>query len=139
MNKKLLFSMLIIFTVALSLSSVNAGLFDFVSSDNVEVKNLEIVSKGYSMYDVNCELTPKNDFSYLEMTVIFYDNDGAVIEKNPIVWNMNDVNKDQLIKVNGNAYITNQKDTPAYAEVFITDSPFNGNPDDALFKENVTM
>ena len=70
MNKKLLFSMLIIFTVALSLSSVNAGLFDFVSSDNVEVKNLEIVSKGYSMYDVNCELTPKNDFSYLEMIVI---------------------------------------------------------------------
>lgn len=139
MNRKLLCSALIIITLALSLSSVNAGLFDFVSSDSVEVNNLEIVSKGYSMYDVNCELTPKNDFSYLEMTVIFYDDDGAVIEKNPIVWNMNDVTKDQLIKVNGNAYITNQKDKPAYAEVFITDSPFNGNIEDAIYTQNVTM
>lgn len=139
MNKKVLFTICVIFTLAVGLSSVNAGLFDFVSSDSVEVENLEIVSKGYSMYDVNCELTPKNDFSYLEMTVIFYDEDGAIIEKNPIVWNMNDITKDQLIKVNGNAYITNQKDNPSYAEVFITDSPFNGNTDDALFRENVTM
>ncbi|MBE6486032.1 MAG: hypothetical protein E7Z85_04225 [Methanosphaera stadtmanae] len=139
MNKKLIFSALIIFTVALSLSSVNAGMFDFLSSNTVEVNNLEMVSKGYYMYDVNCELTPKSDFSYLEMTVIFYDSDGAVIEKNPIVWNMNDVTKDQLIKVNGNAYLTNQKDQPAYAEIFITDSPFNGDVNDAIYTANVTM
>lgn len=139
-NKKVFIVLLVLFTVTLSVSSVSAGLFDFLTENqDLNVTDIEIVNKGYSLYDVNCEITPKKDFSYLEMTVIFYDEDDAVIEKNPLVWNINNPSKDQLMKVSGNAYITNSNAKPVRAEVFITDSPFNGDIEDAIFAENVTM
>ncbi len=142
MNKKIVMGLLIIFTLMMGISSVNAGLFDFMSespSSDLNVSNIEIVDKGYYMYDVNCEITPKKDFNYLEMYVIFYDSDNAVIEKSSLVWNINSPTKDQLIKVNGNAYMTNQNANPARAEVFITDSVGDNKPEDAIFAQNVTM
>lgn len=139
MKKKILLSLLIIFTVAFSISSVSAGLFDSnTENQDINVTDIEIKDQGYSTYDVNCKITPKKDFNYLEMYVIFYDKDNAVIEKSPLVWNTNEPAKDQLIKVSGSAYIQNQNERPARAEVFITDG-FDTNPENAIFAENVTM
>ena len=141
MNKKIIVTLLILFTLTFTLSNVNAGLFDLNSEDNnddVNVTDLEITYEGYSMYDVNCKLTPKKDFDYLEMYVIFYDSDDAVIGKSPLVWNMNQPTKDQLIKVSGEAFVDNDNVKPARAEVYITDS-LDDEPEYAIFSQNVTM
>ena len=53
-------------------------------SNNLEVSDISIVSEGYSMYTVSCDLTPKIDYDYLEMQVIFYDSNNAVIGKRPV-------------------------------------------------------
>lgn len=141
MDKKILMGLLIIFTVIIGLSSVNAGFFDFITDTNsdVNVTNIQIVDQGYSMYDVTCDLTPKKEFAYLEMFVIFYDSNDAVLEKSVLVWNINNPTKDQLIKVSGTAYMQNQNINPARAEVYITDGVGDTTPENALFGENVTM
>lgn len=122
-----------------SISAVSAGLFDFGGNDDkLKVEDLEISDGGYGSYDVTCKLEAAKEFNYLEMVIIFYDDSGAIIEKNPLVWNMNDVPKDQTIKVSGYAYITGD-DTPAKADVFIFDDVFTDDLDDAIFNETVEM
>lgn len=141
MNKKILLGVLLIFTMMIGLSSVNAGLFDFGSenSGDLNVSDIEIVYQGYSTYEVNCEITPKKDFDYLEMYVIFYDSDNAVLDKSVMVWNINNPVKDQLIKVSANAYLTNQNAKPTRAEVYITDSVADTTPENAIFSESVSL
>lgn len=139
MNKKIMAITLVLVSITLATSVVSAGLFDSDNkNDDLNVSNIEIKSEGYSMYKVNCELTPKKDFNYLEMEVIFYDSSGAVVGKSPLAWNMNDVKKDQLIKVSGNAITDDSSANPATAEVKFKDSSF-GSSDDAIYSENVTM
>ena len=100
---------------------------------------MSISYEGYSTYNVNCQITPKKEFDYPEMTVIFYDADNAVVDKSPLVWNTNSPSKDQLSKVSGSAYLTNQKYKPVRAEVYITDSAFDSDIEDAIFAQNVTV
>ena len=120
-------------------SVVSAGLFDSSSSQDLNVSEIKIVSEGYSMYKVNCELTPKKNFDYLEMGVIFYDSNNAIIGKSPMAWNMNDVVKDQVIKVSGTAMTDDTSAKPARAEVYFIDSAFGKSSEDAIFVQNVTM
>ncbi|RAP54822.1 MAG: hypothetical protein BZ137_00185 [Methanosphaera sp. rholeuAM130] len=138
-NKKVLFTLFIILGLMTASSVVSAGFFDSSSSDDLNVSDITIVSEGYSMYKVNCEVTPKKDFSYLEMQVIFYDNDDAVIGKSSLVWNVNDPEKDQLMKVSGTAMTDDASSTPARAEVYFVDSAFGSTKDDAIYIQNVTM
>lgn len=121
----------------LSASVVSAGLFGD-DSGKLNVDNLEINSNGYGMYDVTCDLVADKDFSYLEMVIVFYDDSGAIIEKNPLVWNMNDIPKGQTIKVSGTAYISGDN-VPAKAEVYIFDSALSSDLDKAIFNETVMM
>ena len=139
LNKKVLFALFIIFAIVTSSSIVSAGLFDSAASNDLEVSNISIVSEGYSMYKVNCEVTPKKDFSYLEMQVIFYDSSDAVIGKSSIVWNVNEPEKDQLMKVSGTAMTDDASSTPARAEVYFVDSAFGSTKDNAVYIQNVTM
>lgn len=104
----------------------------------INVTNLEILSTGYGGYDVSCKLVPDKDYSYLEAQVIFYDSEGAVIDKSPLVWNMNDVHADQPIKVNGNAYISGDN-TPVKAKVLFFDASFSSDEADAIYTQEVTM
>ena len=108
-------------------------------SNNLEVSDISIVSEGYSMYTVSCDLTPKIDYDYLEMQVIFYDSNNAVIGKSPLVWNINNPTKDQLIKVSGTATTSSSSTTPARAEIYIFDSAFSSNPENAIYVGNVTL
>jgi hypothetical protein len=138
-NKKIIFTLFIIMGILTASSVVSAGLFDSSSSDDLNVSDITIVSEGYSMYKVNCELTPKKDFNYLEMQVIFYDSSDAVIGKSALVWNTNNPAKDQLIKVSGTAMTDDASSTPARAEVYFVDTAFGSTKDDAIFIQNVTM
>lgn len=119
-------------------SVVSAGLFDS-SSDDLNVSDITITSEGYSMYKVNCEVTPKKDFDYLEMQVVFYDSDDAVVGKSSLVWNVNNPEKDQLMKVSGSAFTDDADSRPVRAEVYFVDSAFGSSKDDAIYAQNVTM
>ena len=52
---------------------------------------------------------------------------------------MNDIQKDQIVKINGNAYV-NGDSTPSKAEVYILDSAFGGNDlSDAIYNQTITI
>lgn len=132
----LIFSLIL---AILTVSSVSAGLFGIGDdSDKLTVDDLEISDEGYGMYDVTCKLKADKDFDYLEMVVVFYDDSGAIIEKSPLVWNMNNVPKDQTVKVSGSAFITGD-DSPAKADVYIFDNVFEDDLDNAIFNQTVEM
>ena len=105
----------------------------------MKVSDLSISSKGYGGYDVSCTIVPDKDYNYLEMVVIFYDKDGAVIDKSPLVWNMNGITKDQTIKVSGSAYVSGSN-TPVKADVLIFDKAFsNDDASKAVYKQTVNL
>ena len=133
-NKKVLFTLFIILGIMTASSVVSAGLFDSSASNDLNVSDITITSEGYSMYKVNCEVTPKKDFSYLEMQVIFYDSDNAVVGKSSLVWNVNNPEKDQLMKVSGTTMTDDANAKPTHAEVYFVDSAFGSTKDESMSK-----
>lgn len=106
---------------------------------SLEVTNISIKSEGYGLYDVGCDITPKTQYDYLEMEVIFYDSGNSIIGKNSLVWNTNNPTENQLIKVSGTATINNQNLKPARAELYFYDSVSTNDPEDAIYIKNVTI
>lgn len=104
----------------------------------ISVSELAISSAGYGGYDVSCKVVPDKDYNYLEEQVIFYDSSGAVIDKSPLVWNMNDVHANQTIKANGHAYISGGS-SPAKAKVLFFDKSLSNQESDAIYTQEVTM
>lgn len=132
----------VLFAALLLASTASAGLFDGGSDaaqERINVTDLNIKSQGYSMYEVTCNLIPKENFTYLEMQVNFYDSDNAVIGKDSMVWNINNPVEGETIKVSGTAMTDSSSTTPAKAEVYFYDEPFSGTPEDALYHETVDM
>lgn len=104
----------------------------------IDVQDLAIASQGYGGYELTCKLIPDKDYSYLEAQVIFYDSDDAVIDKSPLVWNMNDVKANQTIKVTGSAYVSGDA-TPTHAKVLFFDSSLSNEESDAIYTQDVQM
>jgi len=114
----------------------------FSSDKNTETKisvsDLALSSQGYGMYQLTGTIVPDKDYSYLEAQVIFYDSTGAVIDKSPLVWNMNDVHKNQTIKMTGTAVVSGSN-SPASAKVLIFDGSISNDESKAIFTQNITM
>ena len=109
------------------------------SDSSLKVSNLEVVSEGYGMYDVKTTIVPDKDYDYLEMVLIWYDSSGAIIEKNSLVWNINNVKSGQTLKVTGNGYITGDE-VPAKVDVLIFDTVFSdGDESNAIYKETFEL
>ena len=106
-GKTILMIMIILFILLIIIGSMSPS----TPQTNPKITDLSIQSEGYGAYSVSGTLTPDKDYDYLEMVVVFYDDSGAVIDKSPLVWNMNDIQKDQIVKINGNAYV-NGDSTP---------------------------
>lgn len=138
-NRKIVFALMLLFTLVLASSVVSAGFFDSSSSDDLNVSDIKIVSEGYSMYKVNCEVTPKKEYDYLQMGVIFYDSSDAVIGKSSLAWNVDHPTKNQLMKVSGTAMTDDYSTTPVRAEVYFVDSALDTSIEHAVYAENVTM
>lgn len=109
------------------------------NNPDLDVQDIQITSQGYSMYDVSCTITPKKSFSYLGIEVTFYDSSNAVIGKSPLVWNMNNPTANEAIKASGTATTDSDSSTPARAEVYIYDSAFGSDPNDAIYHETVNL
>jgi hypothetical protein len=92
------------------------------------ITNLKVTSNGNYDYPISGTLTPTKDISYIEMVTIWYDSSGAVIYRNPIAWNMNDLKSGQKYKFKTNDFIY-QKGTPTKVELLVFDSTFGGGED----------
>jgi hypothetical protein len=105
----------------------------------INVTNLKVVSQGYGMYDVKATITPNQDISYMEMVVIAYDVDDAVIERSPMAWNTNDAKSGQVQKATGMVFIQgNEK--PVKMDVLIFDSVFAGGSESGnIYKQTIKV
>ncbi|AIS31963.1 hypothetical protein [Methanobacterium formicicum] len=107
--------------------------------NSLNVTNLKVSSEGYGMYYVTCDIVPKQDTSYLEMVLVWYDSSNAVIDRTPLAWNINDAKAGQTIKARGTASLY-QKGTPAKVKVLIFDSAFSGGSEDGnIYNQTVTL
>lgn len=105
----------------------------------IEVNDLSIANEGYGLYKVTGTLVPDKDYDYLEMVVVFYDSDGTIVEKDPLAWNMNDINANQNIKLSGSAFV-DSSENPAKAEVYFFDSVFSGGDlDNAIYSQSLDL
>lgn len=105
----------------------------------IQVTDLSIVSEGYGMYSVTGNIIPDKDYSYLELVVVFYDDTGAVLDRAPLVWNMNDIHQNQTIRMDGTAYVSSDS-APATAEVYFFDSAFSGDDvSDSIYNQTIEM
>lgn len=109
------------------------------AANAINVENLKIVSQGYGSYDVKATITPNKDISYLEMVAIAYDSSGAVIERSPMVWNINDAKSGQKYKATGMMFISGDE-KPTKVDILIFDSPFAGGSESGnIYKQTVTV
>ncbi len=111
-------------------STVNA-------TSDVEVNNTTLVYTGYGTYNITADITPLKDFSYLEIQLEFYDSSDNLLDKDTLVWNINNPTKDQMIKATGSAYLQSSTD-PAYAKMYIVETGF-GDSSDSIYNETVNI
>lgn len=104
----------------------------------IDVTDLKITSQGYGSYEITCNLVPDQDYSYLEMAVIWYDADGAIIDKSSLAWEMSDIKQGQTIKVTGEGYITGDG-SPTKAEVYFFDESFTGDTEGYIYKQTIDL
>ena len=109
------------------------------NKNSVNVTNLEVFNEGYGMYYVTCDIVPRQDTSYLEMVLVWYDSSGAVLDRTPLAWNINDAKAGQTIKARGMASLY-QKGTPAKVQVLLYDSSFSGGSDKGnIFNQTISV
>lgn len=104
----------------------------------INVTDLKITSQGYGMYEITCNLVPDQDYSYLEMAVIWYDADGAILDKSSLAWFMSDIKQGKTIKVTGEGYLTGSG-SPAKAEVYFFDESFTGDTEGYIYKQTIDL
>ncbi len=109
------------------------------SETSLNVTNLKVVSEGYGMYKVKATITPDKDYDYLEMVLIWYDASGAVLNKDPLAWNINNAKAGQTIKATGMGTLTSDE-SPAKVDVLIFDSAFSdGDESNAIYKTTLEV
>lgn len=136
-DKKLLAIPVVAVIVVVSILLLSSG--NITNEPSLNVSNIAIESEGYSMYKVSCDLIPNREYKYLGLVVIFYDASGSEIGKSPLVWNINNPTKGQMIKVSGTALTNDAKMKPTRAELFFYDTAFNSDSSKSIYSVNVTI
>jgi hypothetical protein len=73
------------------------------------------------------------------MVLIWYDASGAVLNKDPLAWNINNAKAGQTIKATGNGMLTGDE-SPAKVDVLIFDSVFSdGDESSAIYKTTLEV
>ena len=105
----------------------------------ITVNDLHAYDDGMGIYKIEGDLIPDKNYPYLEMSVVFYDDKGSVIDKAPLAWNMAGVKKDQTVKISGDAFITSSE-TPSKAVVYFFDEPYSADDlDSSIYNETLTF
>jgi hypothetical protein len=126
--------------VAISGCTSNSNSTSSAKTPPIQItKNFSVTNGGYGMWDINGQVTPTKDLSYLEMVAVWYDSSGAVIDRDPLLWNMNEVKANQAYNIHGSSSLY-EKGTPARVELFFFSSPFSGaDTSDAIYSINLTL
>lgn len=133
-NKALVLIVLAILSVVAISGCTSSG-----NKNSVNVTDLQVSTEGYGMYYVTCDIVPRQDTSYLEMVLVWYDSSGAVIDRTPLAWNINDAKAGQTIKARGMALLY-QKGAPSKVQVLLYDSSFSGGSDKGnIFNQTVSV
>ena len=115
------------------------GMIFLTPDTTITVNDLYAYDDGMGSYKIEGNLIPDKDYPYLEMSVVFYDDNGSVIDKAPLAWNMAGVKKDKTVKISGDAYITSSE-TPSKLEVYFFDEPYgDDNLDSSIYNETLTF
>ncbi|NYB53063.1 MAG: hypothetical protein HVN35_10975 [Methanobacteriaceae archaeon] len=125
--------------VAILLVVAVSGCTSSGNKNSVNVSNLQVSNQGYGMYYVTCDIVPNQDMSYIEMVLVWYDANGAVIERTPLAWNINDAKAGQTIKARGMSSLYD-KETPAKVQVMLFDSAFAGGSEKGnIFQQTINV
>lgn len=144
MNNKLITGLAVILLIAgvVGISGcTDSGTSSNGTSDaaKLNVSNLDVTSEGYGSYKIKATIVPEQDYSYLEMVAIWYDDTGAIIEKSPLVWNINDVKAGETYKATGSAFLSSDQ-KPAKVDILIFDSVFSGGDESgAIYKTTLEV
>lgn len=148
MRKILLLAIVMIVLGIVGISGCTDSSTDSTSSSNAsaststpfEIENLKVVNEGYGGYAIKGELTPNEDISYLEMVTVWYDSSGAVIERNSLAWNMNDLKSGQKVKFSTNDYLGTDVGNPSKVELLVFEGAFSGGDDSsAIYKKTLEV
>ena len=105
-----------------------------------QITNLKVTNGGYGDYAIKGQLTPTQDIDYLEMVTVWYDSSGAVIERNSLAWNMNDLKSGQKVKFSTNDYMGTDDGTPSKVELLVFKGVFSGGDDSsAIYKTTLEV
>lgn len=94
-----------------------------------QITDLKVTNEGYGDYAIKGQLVPNRDIDYLEMVTVWYDSSGAVIERNSLAWNMNDLKSGQKVKFSTNDYLGTGAGTPSKVQLLVFDGAFSGGDD----------
>jgi hypothetical protein len=131
-------ALILIVLAVLSIVAIS-GCTSSGNKNSVNVTNLEVSTEGYGMYYVTCDIVPRQDTSYLEMVLVWYDSSGAVIDRTSLAWNINDAKAGQTIKARGIASLY-QKGSPSEVQVLLYDSSFSGGSDKGnIFNQTISV
>ena len=96
---------------------------------NPMLSNVKFTLGEFDTIGFSADLNPTRDYDYLSIEIEFYDKDNNLIEKNPIVWNQNNVKAGQPIKINNQVAMSYyQKSIPAKAKINIYNSVYSKDP-----------
>ncbi|MCI5867878.1 MAG: hypothetical protein SOZ23_00970 [Methanosphaera sp.] len=111
-----------------------------LSNSTIQMSDISVVHKSYTMYDFKCDLVPLADYSYLTIGVMLYDSSGALISTNGYIWAMDNPEANQTIRVSGNVFTSDSDYTPTRAEVYVYTSALDKkDPSNAIYHETVNL
>jgi hypothetical protein len=125
--------------LGLFLLVVIGGIFSPEQTNNTLTgQDVKVTPSGYGSYDLTATITPNKDFSYLEMVLVWYDSTGAVMDKDSLAWNINDVKAGQPLKATASSIISGNT-KPSKFDMIIYDSSFSDNETKAIYKQTYTI
>jgi hypothetical protein len=120
-----------IIIIAISMLVI-VGSIGNLNSSGLIVENVSVSDDMFGQ-KFTADIMPDKDYEYLGAVIIYYDDNGAVLNTNNLLWNMLDVQKGQPIKMQGESYSYDYAGSPAYAKILFFDSSLNQKEEDAIF------
>ncbi len=131
-----------IFVICLVAIVLIIGAYFFTSTElnedrTIQVNDIEIIKQDAQEYSINCNITPLVEYNYIQIDIMFYDENDNPLEQSSEVWNINAPEPYTPIDAQGTATISAQ-DPPAYATVLVYKN-FNRNFGDEIYNETVNI
>lgn len=83
------------------------------------------------LYGVKGELVADKDYEYLEMTVVYYDEDGTMLDQDQYAWSQSGINQGDSVEISCESLVSSGK---AYsAKVYIFDEVSDGDLSKAIW------